>query len=259
MSPQAGQQDPQALSAIAQTFVEARQQGRSLADFPGEIPPDLVTAYAVQDLGAWVLLPGQSDWQPWRDRSPVLIPFALPQMRNRFLALHAGGVVNPRNGRATLLLGNKLAGKTTVALQMAQHFGWPMLTDETAAIDTWSLQAWPLLRPPHVMGGDQAAKRFMQAHDMARNIRMAEISPVGRTVELVHAPGLATPQIQPLDSAAAAISVLFRHTLAFGSDNPTVSRALAALTQGRQHLRILHGGYAQLAEIAAYLETSDDP
>lgn len=50
MSPQPGQQDLQALSAIAQSFVAARQQGRSLADFPGEIPQDLVTAYAVQDL-----------------------------------------------------------------------------------------------------------------------------------------------------------------------------------------------------------------
>lgn len=50
MSPQAGQQDSQALSAIAQSFVEARQHGRSLPDFPGQIPPDLVTAYEVQDL-----------------------------------------------------------------------------------------------------------------------------------------------------------------------------------------------------------------
>jgi 2-keto-4-pentenoate hydratase len=50
LSPQAGQQDSQALSAIAQSFVEARQHGRSLPDFPGQIPPDLVTAYEVQDL-----------------------------------------------------------------------------------------------------------------------------------------------------------------------------------------------------------------
>jgi len=50
LSQQAGQQDSPALSAIAQSFVEARQQGRSLPDFPGEIPADLVTAYRVQDL-----------------------------------------------------------------------------------------------------------------------------------------------------------------------------------------------------------------
>ncbi len=39
-----------ALAAIAAAFTEARAQGRSLPAFPGEIPPDLVTAYQVQDL-----------------------------------------------------------------------------------------------------------------------------------------------------------------------------------------------------------------
>ncbi|TYT27527.1 2-keto-4-pentenoate hydratase [Luteimonas viscosa] len=36
--------------AIADTFVEARLQGRSVPDFPGVIPEDLVAAYRVQDL-----------------------------------------------------------------------------------------------------------------------------------------------------------------------------------------------------------------
>jgi len=47
-----GSQDPavSVLDDIARQFVEARRAGRSLADFPGAIPPDLVTAYRVQDL-----------------------------------------------------------------------------------------------------------------------------------------------------------------------------------------------------------------
>ncbi|MEG0186971.1 MAG: 2-keto-4-pentenoate hydratase, partial [Stenotrophomonas sp.] len=43
-------QAPAALDEIARTFVEARRDGRSLPDFPGAIPDDLVTAYQVQDL-----------------------------------------------------------------------------------------------------------------------------------------------------------------------------------------------------------------
>lgn len=39
-----------AAAAIADTFVEARLQGRSVPDFPGTIPDDLVAAYKVQDL-----------------------------------------------------------------------------------------------------------------------------------------------------------------------------------------------------------------
>jgi 2-keto-4-pentenoate hydratase len=48
----AGKQDspPPALSAIAQRFIQARREGRSLPDFPGDIPVDLQTAYQVQDL-----------------------------------------------------------------------------------------------------------------------------------------------------------------------------------------------------------------
>lgn len=37
------------LAAIATAFTQARAQGRSLPDFPGRIPGDLVTAYRVQD------------------------------------------------------------------------------------------------------------------------------------------------------------------------------------------------------------------
>lgn len=37
-------------AAIARAFTDARRQGASLPDFPGHIPPDLVGAYAVQDL-----------------------------------------------------------------------------------------------------------------------------------------------------------------------------------------------------------------
>ena len=37
-------------AGIAEAFVQARQQGRSLPDFPGSVPRDLVAAYAVQDL-----------------------------------------------------------------------------------------------------------------------------------------------------------------------------------------------------------------
>ena len=52
MSTDPGRSDPSitALDDIARHFVEARRAGRSLADFPGEIPVDLVTAYQVQDL-----------------------------------------------------------------------------------------------------------------------------------------------------------------------------------------------------------------
>ena len=57
MSNDPGSQHPSdpGLDDIARSFVEARREGRSLPDFPGTIPDDLVTAYHVQDLaiGRW--------------------------------------------------------------------------------------------------------------------------------------------------------------------------------------------------------------
>ncbi|MCF7752369.1 hypothetical protein KQ945_16540 [Bacillus subtilis subsp. subtilis] len=51
MSNDHGTQDlpDQGLGEIARAFVGARQHGHALADFPGNIPPDLVAAYRVQD------------------------------------------------------------------------------------------------------------------------------------------------------------------------------------------------------------------
>lgn len=52
MSNHQGRQNPvdTALDDIARRFVEARRAGKSLPDFPGEIPSDLESAYRVQDL-----------------------------------------------------------------------------------------------------------------------------------------------------------------------------------------------------------------
>lgn len=41
--------DRGSIHDIARAFVEARRDGHALPDFPGDIPPDLATAYQVQD------------------------------------------------------------------------------------------------------------------------------------------------------------------------------------------------------------------
>jgi len=43
------QTDTAAVNDTARAFVEARRDGRALPDYPGAIPPDLATAYRVQD------------------------------------------------------------------------------------------------------------------------------------------------------------------------------------------------------------------
>ena len=54
-SPKARSQDGPAPVAIAGSFVAARREARALPGFPGQIPPDLATGYAIQEaaIGLW--------------------------------------------------------------------------------------------------------------------------------------------------------------------------------------------------------------
>lgn len=161
---------------------------------------------AVQDLGAWVLYENSDGWQHWTRTQPVLVPFALPVLKDRFMALHAAAVVAPGSRQATVLMGSKGAGKTTVSMRLAQDFGWPLLTDETTAIETFSHQCWPLVRPPHITISNPTgglAKAHMEIEEFS-NVRVATgPTQVNRLVELTHAPGLQEPHVEPLTSSQA--------------------------------------------------------
>lgn len=74
--------------ALAEALVAARRAGRSLADFPGTVPGDLATAYAVQDaaIARWTAETGAGvvGWKV------AAVP---PQFRDRFDAPRLSGPV----------------------------------------------------------------------------------------------------------------------------------------------------------------------
>jgi 2-keto-4-pentenoate hydratase len=79
------------LHSIARRFVEARLAARPLADFPGRIPTDLVTAYACQDLAieAWpdTLVGWKVGWipdvlQPSLGEERLIGPIFARELRN---------------------------------------------------------------------------------------------------------------------------------------------------------------------------------
>ena len=214
----------------------------------------------VQGMGAFIFYHGLADWEPWNHADPVLIPYAMPALRDRFVALHAASVVSPRSGRATLLMGQKCAGKTTTALDLNKKYDWPMLTDETAVIDAWSKQCWALMRPPHVTNA-YPANRVTKAyigHDEMADINVAtDPAPIARIVELIQAPGLNAPYVEKIDTTDAKVATTFAHTLAFGSAAGTVARTVMALSQKAEVMRVMHGGFPQLTEVAKFLEAHD--
>ena len=56
---------------IAQSFVEARRDGRGLPDYPGTIPADLTTAYAVQDAALALVEEPVAGWKVGRINPPL--------------------------------------------------------------------------------------------------------------------------------------------------------------------------------------------
>ncbi|MEG9883341.1 MAG: hypothetical protein V6Z86_01740 [Hyphomicrobiales bacterium] len=186
-----------------------------------------------QDLGVDIRNWG-GRWAKWRHPDPVLLPYCLPQLRDRYSALHGGCVFNPDTGRATLLLGERESGKTTVSLHLCQRSGWRLLSDETSAIENWSKMAWPLLRAPLVRCGKhngRLTKKPMSVNEMRTTIKTGPLSPIGRIVELVHIKGLAEPKVTPIDDPLIALYCLFRHNRAFGSTTATTTRTLADIAR----------------------------
>ena len=212
-------------------------------------------ANQVQDLGITILHPGGT-WQRWQHPEPILIPFALPQLRNRFTALHAGGCVNPSTGKATLIMGKKGAGKTTISFCLAHQFSWPLLSDETAVIDIWSRMAWPLVRPLQVLLPSTSGECSKTQIDTTK-LPIADLSRINRIIELVHVPGLKQPKTVTLKEPMAALATLCRHSIEFGSERHVVSRCLAKLCSSCTVLQTLHGGYHHLKRIAHDLGATD--
>lgn len=56
---------------IAQSFVEARRDGRGLPDYPGTLPADLATGYAVQDAALALVDERVAGWKVGRINPPI--------------------------------------------------------------------------------------------------------------------------------------------------------------------------------------------
>ncbi|MGP7795675.1 2-keto-4-pentenoate hydratase [Sphingomonas sp. CLY1604] len=65
------QTDSASVQDTARAFVEARRDGRALPDYPGTIPPDLATAYRVQDAALDLASGAVAGWKVGRINPPV--------------------------------------------------------------------------------------------------------------------------------------------------------------------------------------------
>ena len=205
---------------------------------------------AVQPLPVRYRLPGAS-WMQWSFLTPPLIPFCLPGLGERFLALHAAALSWADHEHGLILMGRRGAGKSSMALRLCRHRGTKLLSDENAVVDLRSLRLRALLRQPHGYVSDGQGNHAKACLRFADNpwIQVSDHVRPAWLIELVHVPGLSSPRVQRCLAPAAAVQIASCHLLAFGASNKACLQALLKLCALHPVYQIYHGGHAQFDEV----------
>ena len=120
---------------------------------------------------------GPVTWELLERTTQRITVALLNQQAGKALLLHAGGVSHPVTGRCVVYVAPSQVGKTTLSLELAQHFGY--LSDESIAI-TEDLEILPYPKPLSVrdpyggprkeLGPDALGLRVPPAHPQLTNL-----------------------------------------------------------------------------------------
>jgi len=177
-----------------------------------------------------------------------LPPLSLAPFSGRFVALHAACVWREDFG-GVLIAGTRGAGKTTVALALAQRHGFDLLTDETAFLRVRSLLVEPFPRALGVFKNarGRSAKFNVRADRAVPRVRR-EACVIRRAVFLQPCPdvGLRIRQIDRETALAALLSAARRSGVEV---QETVISLFELVRSVREPVEISHSGYDQLSRV----------
>ena len=185
-----------AAVAIARSFVTARRDAKSLAEFPGAIPPDLDAAYLCQDLAI----------QAWPD---CLIGWKVgtipPPLRARFGADRVAGAIfdaGLRKGVGTVevefpvFVGGFAAIEAEFVLRIAHDA-------PTGKVDWTEREAKALVGAMHV-GIETAGSPLASINELGPTVIVADF---GNNAGLILGPEVRDWAVRPLESLAAVTSI----------------------------------------------------
>lgn len=206
---------------------------------------------AVQNLGAHCFFSGSSSWRHWQSSSPVLVPYSLPILENRFTALHGASLVRPDRKAAIILVGAKGAGKSTVTLGLTKTHGWHLLSDENAVVDNQSLLVHPLVRPihSHQVGSDGILRKSAMKFSELPWLSVGFPTPPATIYSLSRFAGVGNLSVTKIDSRASGVKLLLAHVLKFGSNTRHISVTLGKLVSMSDVYRVVYGRQEHLAKL----------
>jgi len=187
---------------------------------------------------------GEPSTTPWRSYDAPIPPLSEPPLRDRFIALHAASVASPAGG-GIVVLGQRRAGKTSLALQLVNSHGGSLLTDETTFIHRRSRIVEPFPRailqwnngePKLARPADEVCQRVSLEPMIIRHLVLLEASPDASAPRLVQ---------EPRD---VVLKRLLQHALRAGSSLDETMVTLAGLVKEVPAVTIFHGGYSQLLQ-----------
>lgn len=209
--------------------------------------------------GVRVMSSGDDRPEPWRSHQPPLPPFELPPLAGRFTALHAAALTFPGDqSRAVLVLGDRGAGKTTAANDLANEYGFGFLTDETAVIGCRSTVVWPFPRELSFRTSrDDGHKSTAAAVDAVPNLVRAPA--IVSDLVFLNAVRGGRPSFGRVDQEVA-MAELLHHNQFFGSPMSEAVLTLGVLAnQARAWAASVsgHGDLLSLSRlVAAHISTS---
>jgi len=189
--------------------------------------------------------------EPWLSSYPPLPPLTLPPFAGRFLALHGAALVSPGGG-ALLILGERGAGKTTLAADLVNSGGYALLTDETAFIHMRTLLVEPFGIPLGFLGSVvDGPKSLVPAIEA---VRMIAKRPAWVTQVVILERGQVNePRLTALSGPEVLRSMLPHHLDASaGQDEALLT--LARLAFQAETYRFTHAGYEHLPALRPMLE-----
>ncbi len=194
MTPERSEHRRKTAAAIAESFVAARRDARSLAEFPGTIPPDLDAAYLCQELAIQAWPDRLIGWKVGMIAPPLRAGFGADRVAG---AIFGAGLREARDGvEFPVFVGGFAAVEAEYVLRIAH--------DAPSGKVDWSEREAQALVGAMYIGIETAGSPLASINELGPTVVAADF---GNNAGLILGPPVLDWVVRPLESLAVVTSI----------------------------------------------------